>query len=132
MSQYATASDFRAIGLKAEAVAGYTDGQIDTFLVSASATADSYIASRYLQAGPLVSWGDELRRAVCKIAALYLLEQRGLDPSNPADAMLVKGHDDAVAWLRDVQASRASLNAVTTTPAASPMPRVYSSPRRGW
>jgi phage gp36-like protein len=132
VSKYGTAAKFRAFALRDEAVAGYTDDQLDAFITSASAEADTYIASRYLQDGPLATWGPELEKAVFKIARLELLEQRGVDASNPADEMLVKSYDDAIRWLRDVQASRASLVVVSTSPAASTMPRVYSQPRRNW
>lgn len=132
MSQYSTAAQFRAEGLRAAAVAGYLDSDLDVFLVKASAVIDAYIGSRYLQYGPLIQWGDELADACNSIAAYKLLAQRGLDPANASDAMLVDRYKDAIAFIRDVQNGRAQLNVQTTLPGSSTMPRVFSQKQRGW
>jgi phage gp36-like protein len=130
VTQYASAAEFRSFGLAAAAVAGYTDQQINAFLGLASSKANGYIRARY--ALPLVTWGDDLKLAVCQIAALLLLTQRGFDPSNPADLAISKASDDAIRYLEQVAKGVVSINVETTSPAARPAAFVYSSPRRGW
>ena len=130
MSQYATRAQFFAIALPAAACAGIPDADVDASLVDASATADSYLPPRYPV--PLTSWGDDLTGAVCRIAAWRLLTgRRGVSPEDPGVGGISKAHDDAIRWLRDVQANRASLLETSTTPGAAATPRVITSTRRG-
>lgn len=132
MSQYATAAEFKARALNPAAVSGISDQQIEDFISEASADADIYLRSRYLQSGPLVSWGPDLRSIVLHMAALKLLDWRGRDPNNPADLAVEESAARALGMLKDIQNDRGSLDVEMTLPSASPMPRVSSQPRRGW
>lgn len=134
MSCYATVAFLKAVALRDRAFGSDPDDQILPFIVQAStAEIDPYIRSRYLQDGPLVDWADDLRLIAVQIAAVLYLTHRGFDPfNNPADAALQKSCDHAYAKLKDISASRASLDDVTTSPGASTMPRVSSKKQRGW
>lgn len=133
MSQYCDPSDVKAMAIRAEALAGYTDPQIAEFCKDVSSLeVDVYIRSRYLQDGPLVSWGRDLRVATARITALAVLTQRGFDPENPADAAIELAAKKAHDVLKDVQNGRGALDVQMTSPATSTMPRVYSQPKRNW
>lgn len=125
-----TVPEFHALALGEEATSDLEDGVIEAAVLAASSLAYSFLRSRYTL--PLVTWGSDLKMAVAKIAALYVLTKRGFDPSSPADQAMVKGHDDAIAWLRDVAADRAAADVVDTAPAARLAPRVISNVKRGW
>ena len=101
MTAYATTTDFTALGLPAAAL-----GSIDptAAIAAASARADGYLASRYTL--PLVTWGEDLRDAVCAIAAYTLLSQRGFNPDAAADANVRDRYLDAIRWLEGISASR--------------------------
>jgi phage gp36-like protein len=81
----------------------------------------------------VVSWdGDDLKLAVCKIAAYELLSARGLDPSG-RDENIIKRNDDAFKWLKDVRAGKTSPLWIDQTPAVEEQ-RSYVASRknRGW
>lgn len=127
----ATIAELHAMALDERATADLDVGDLDAALLSASSLAYSYLRSRYSL--PLVTWGQDLRLAVCRIAAVLVLNKRGWDPStNAGDAAIQKAHDDSIAWLKDVAANRAAADIVDTSPSATAAPRVVSNPRRGW
>lgn len=98
-ASYASPSDLTKYGLPAEAFTGVTAVEQDA-LDAASALAESFIKKRYTT--PLTAWGLDLRRAVCHIASYDLLCTRGFNPQRGADQVILKRHDDAMNWLRDV------------------------------
>jgi phage gp36-like protein len=98
-ASYATTADLVKYGLLAEAFTGVTVVEQDA-LDAASALAESHVKKRYT--APLTAWGLDLRRAVCHIASYDLLCQRGFNPQRGADQVILKRHDDAMNWLRDV------------------------------
>lgn len=116
MSAYAVVADLDTFGVKPAAYpADITAGVKATHLGIASAMADSYLGKRF--ALPLTAWGDDLRGAVCRIATYTLLSRRGFDATNTADQLVVKGNDDAIAWLRDVAKGLAEpVGVVDSTP----------------
>lgn len=130
MSQYATKTDLVELAVSPRMLDGVSDEMIDRMLAAASATADSYIRSRYSL--PLTTWGDDLRLAITRIAALLIVSARGMDPNDPTCAVFVNGRDSAMKWLVDVSSGRASLDVVVTSPSAGQAARVYSLPKRGW
>ena len=105
MSQYATAAQFKVWGLPArvldDAQDPVLDAEVDEFLEAASGIADARFRARY--AVPLASpYPADISQAVCKIAALEILQARiGYDPENPADASLQTAADKAMDLLRD-------------------------------
>lgn len=116
MSTYGDVAGLNAYGVKPAAYpADITDPVKLDHLTKASSIADSYIRKRY--GLPLSSYGADLSAAVYAIATFTLLRRRGFDPTNPADQLVVKGNDDAIAWLRDVAKGLAELaDVVDATP----------------
>lgn len=133
---YATRTDLTRFGLPTAALSGVADATQDAALEAASDVADSYMRSRY--ALPLTGYGDDLKRAVCHIAAWDLLTTRGYDPNRGGDEAVKLRHDSAMKWLSDVSAGRASVSGGNTTPGPSRPSRVASaasvssSSKRGW
>lgn len=132
---YADRTDLTRLGLRAEALTGVSTAAQDAALEAASDVANSYLRARYEL--PLTSWGDDLRRAVAAIAALDIMTARGFNPANGADDVLMQRSRDAVSWLKDVAANRATVSGGNTTPTTSTRaraqgPTVASSGQRGW
>lgn len=99
--QLLTLSEFASLGLAASTFpASLTDAIKSTHITAASGVVLGYVGKRFEL--PLISWGDDIRSAVAAIATFTLMKLRGFDPSNPADQMVVKAYDDAIAWCRDV------------------------------
>lgn len=129
MSQYATTAELYVYGVPSAALVGVASGTVTAALEAASAVADSYIPSRY--SPPLTTWGADLSQAVAKIAAWDLLvHARGVSPEDSGIATMKESRDDAIKWLRDVQAGRAQLNQAATTPAVIAAPRVITNTQR--
>lgn len=128
MSQYATAADLAAVGLPATALAGINS---DPFLVRASGLIDSHLRGNYgLPLKP--PFPDEIIEATVRIAAYRLLVFRGFRPDQ-YDENFMKLHDDTIAWLRDVAASRVHLDiAADQTTTFEGAPRVQTDAQRGW
>jgi len=132
---YATRTDLTRFGLPSSALTGVADATQDAALEAASDVADSYMRSRYEL--PLTGYGDDLKRAVCGLAAWDLLTTRGYDPNSGGDEAVKLRHDAALAWLKDVAAGRAHVSGGLTTPgptrhARAGAPSVTSSRLRGW
>lgn len=116
MSQYATLEEFAQFGLPAAATENLYSYDVEAQIQSASATADSYLASRGYTI-PLVSWGSDVKSAVCRIAAWSILVNlRGVNPEDPAHAAVRLGQQDATQWLRDVAKGVANADIATTSP----------------
>lgn len=130
MSQYATTAELAQLGINAASLAGISTGDQDKALSAASAEADSYLAARF--SVPLTTWGDDLRAAVCKIAAWTLLSRRGLNPDDPAAAVYRSNAEDARAWLDRVARGIVTPNMAVTAPTAATAARVSTGTLRGW
>lgn len=110
-------ADFYRFGLKEDAVDDLLDADIEAQLDAASEVAISYLAARGY-APPFVTWGDDLRSAVCKIAAWdVLVHMRGIDPTTGAHLGIQIGRDQALQWLRDIAKGLLNLSVVSTAPA---------------
>lgn len=132
---YATRTDLYRLGLREAAFTGVATADQDAALEAASDTADSYLRSRYTL--PLTGYGDDLKGAVCRMAAYELLASRGYDPAAGGDESLQRRHDAAMRWLADVSAGRATVSGGATTPAPerharASAPRTSSDRMRGW
>jgi phage gp36-like protein len=132
---YADRTDLVRLGLRAEALTGVTTDAQDAALEAASDVADSYLRARYEL--PLTAWGDDLRRAVAAIAALDVMTARGFSPAAGADDLLMRRQEQALTWLKDVAANRATVSGGNTTPTTSTRaratgPTVASRGQRGW
>lgn len=111
----ATVSDLVAWGHLPAALATLPTDVKEMHLLSASKRALTYVSKKY--GLPLLAWGEDLKEAVCAIAAWTLLCVRGFNPTNAADLSVEKRHDDAWAWLRDIGRGNAELvDVVDSTP----------------
>lgn len=130
---YAEIADLDRFGINADALRDMDADTKGDALDAASSLADSYLRGRYTM--PLVSWGDDLRRAVVGIAVYDLMSNRGFDEQG--DAQIRKKYDDAIAWLKEVARNQAhpeildSSGSSTTGTSARGRPRVVSSSGRG-
>ena len=99
---------------------------------AASATADSYLRTRY--STPVAGYGVDLTRAVCSLAAWDLLSVRGYDPQRGGDEALRLRAEDALRWLRDVSSGKAALSGITESESESWPEYIgaMSDESRGW
>ncbi len=131
MSQYATLTEFANLGPPSAALATLSSDVKTAHLVAASSVADDYIQKRW--STPLTSWPMSLTLAVVRIATFTILAARGFNPANPADAAVIKAHDDAIAWLEKVAGGLLEPAFIDATPAvdeASPL--LESEDRQAW
>ena len=136
MTAYAARTDLTRFGISEKALTNVSTETQDAALEAASRVADSYLRSRY--ALPLAGYGDDLKRAVCAIAAWDLLSTRGYDPHRGSDEAVRMRADDAKGWLKDISAGKAAVSGGVTTPGPSRPSRVAtaasvrSDSKRGW
>lgn len=134
---YATRTQLGQFGIRAAALAGIPTGDQDAALEAASDLADSYLRSRFTL--PLTVWQDDLRRAVCSIAAYDLLSSRGYNPDAGADTNVRQRYEDAIRWLERVAAGQVTPDVTDSgsggdegNGSAAGAARVFSSEPRGW
>lgn len=134
---YAAAGDLekKAFGLPQAVLTRFTASEREAALAAAGDVADGYLGQRYTL--PLTAWGDDLRLAVCAVAAFNLMGGQGFNPDGLTAEYLGKKHDDAVRWLERVARGMISPPGITdSTPAdeerADCGPLVESDPPRGW
>jgi phage gp36-like protein len=98
---YATTADFGTYGIPSAAQGSQLNAaNIAAAILSASTMADGYLASQYTL--PLSSWGSDLRKVVCALAAWELMAGvRGFNPEG-SDSTIRQRYDDATDWLRRV------------------------------
>ena len=133
--QYATRADLEAIGINPVAFQNVSDANVDAALLAASEECDNYMQARYrVLDAPLVSWGTDLRRLVCKIAAYTLMAVRGYNPAAGADVYIRMGYEDTIDTLKGVARQSVHLNVVPAFVAGSKqqLPQVRSGTPRGW
>lgn len=112
-TQYATLADLESVGLPPLALQGRSDAQKLQALIDASSVVDSYLSTRFTL--PLTTFGRDIVRATLAIVAYDLLYSRGFQPGAvDSDATKVR-YDDAVKWLRDVAAGKATPAFADTT-----------------
>jgi len=98
--QYASAAEFKAQENVNGVFDGLDDSVIDTALQWASRIAASYIRKR--KVFPLVSWGDDLKSSVCRIARYELICNQGYAPLSGSNETLRMRYLDELAWLKDI------------------------------
>jgi phage gp36-like protein len=128
---YATRADLANLGLPAGALTGVSTAQQDAALAAAASKADGYLQDRFTL--PLTAWGDDLKEAVCHVAAWTLLSSRGFNPEQGGDASVRTRFEDAIRWLEKIAAGTVTpvvTDSRTSSRAAGP--RVASSTPRGW
>ena len=126
---YATRDDLARLGLPPAVLSAIPTADQDAALEAASDLADSYLSARYTL--PLVSWEDDLRRAVAHIAAYDLMVRRGFNPTG-ADEQIRLRYEDAIRWLEGVARGLLHPQIVDSSPEDLPGPVGYTRPRRGW
>lgn len=117
MTAYATPTQLETFGLPADVVARAGTKGIDVaaHLAAASAEADGYLRARYDL--PLSTWGLDLTRSVCALAAESVLAVLGYNPEGP-EALVPRRARDARRWLEGVRAGTTDpgIALVDTTP----------------
>lgn len=111
MSRYAERTHLTQFSLPAAALGGISTTDQDATLDAASDVADSYLGVIFKL--PLLTWGDDLRRAVCDLASWMLIKRRGFSPQNADGGMIREAYDDAISWLERVAAGKAKPSGVT-------------------
>lgn len=99
--------------------------------VAATDEADGYVGGAYKL--PLRAWGEDLRKAVARIAGADLLSNRGVDPESQ-DAVVFQREEKAHEWLNRLANGRlAPPGMVDQTPETFEGGSVVvSRPKRGW
>ncbi len=131
MIAYASPSDLARLGVGAAATAGISTADIVAALDAASSLAGSYLSAQFTL--PLLSWGDDLRRCVCMIAAYDLIGgNRGFNPEQGADVTLRLRYEDAIKWLERVAAGTIVPTGIVDSDADTDGPLMESEAPLGW
>jgi len=133
VAAYATRTDLAGCGLKAELTADVPTADLDAGLEKRSRFADGYLAKRYVL--PLVAWGEDLTLAVCQLEAWDVLTTIvGFNPDDAANSNWKDRRDEALAWLKDVAASRVDPVGIVDSSATAERvgPIAWSNPPRGY
>lgn len=131
MTQYADTT-FLAATVHSSALTGKDASAQNAALTRASNLADSYLASRFKL--PLTSWSDDLRTAVCQIAAYYLATSKAHGADGQRTLVRVE-YDDAIKWLEGVAAMRMTPVGIVDSsapPRSGSKMRVTTNDPRGW
>ena len=125
---YATTAELDALALPPD-VAGKADvTEKEAALEAASALADSYLR----QAGyvvPITTPGDDLKNAVCEIAAYNLAVSKNLAPEGGEVSNLYLRKREAIRWLERVAAGKARLEGQDASGGEA---YIVTDPKRGW
>lgn len=100
---YATQADVERFSVPTAALQGVSDSDKANCLIAASDKADGYLNGSYTL--PLVSWDSSLRQNVAKVAGYEMMCVRGFRPDG-VDDLIIKRHDDAIAWLQLIMAGK--------------------------
>lgn len=132
MIAYASPSDLARFGVGAAATSGISSADIVAALDAASALAGGYLAKQYSL--PLQGWGDDLRRAVCMIAAYDVIgANRGFNPEQGGDVTLRMRYEDAIRWLERVAAGDIEpIGVIDNTAEDEGGPLMEGEPALGW
>jgi len=127
VSQYATAVELANFGLPAAALGGISAAIQNQHLTLASGRVDSYLRGRYSL--PLSTpYPDEIKAAVCSIAAYTLLKRRGYNP-DAYDSNFRDEYLSTLDWLDKLSEGKVNLDvAADATPGTQEgRPSVYSA-----
>ncbi len=129
--QYATVEDMQRLAVPAVVLRDSEDPDIDRALIAATSKADSYLENRYNP--PMIApFPESLVEAVASIAAWIFIRSKGIRPSSEDEETIRISHDDAMTWLKDVAAGRATLPRAETSPDPVSTPAVASDTDRGF
>lgn len=136
-SRYCDREDLYSVGAQRDAFGDMPETQIAKAILDASALMDSYFRQRYSM--PFSTVNDRSLVMHCAAIATFFLMSGGVG-YNPdsTDRVFRERYDDAIAWLKDVQANRCSPAVVdSSAPPPAPgysnadTPQVISSSGRG-
>ena len=144
--QYATVEDMKTFAIPAVVLRDCEVPELNAALVAASSRADSYFENRYptpIAPTPIdpATIPDVVKETVANLAAFIVIKKKGIRPNSDIaerlrtagfDVTIREGHDDAIIWLKDVAAGRATLPAQETAVAPQDGPDVLSDMERGW
>ncbi len=126
-------SDLERMGLPSAWLATIQTVTQELALSAASDLALSYLARRYTL--PIVSWGNDVRRAVCHIASWDLACRKGFDPESAHDVAIRLRYTDAIKWLEGVASGAVIPSPIedSSTSTLDPSgPFLTSDCARGW
>ena len=130
-TQYASISDLTDLSIEQDTLTnmGLTDDELDAALLSASVEADGYFRSRY--SCPLSSYGQDVKQAVCDIAAFRAMTKKGYTAQG-GDRTLSDGYARAVAWLRGVANGTITPDVTDSSTPSGVVAEIYSRDEQGW
>lgn len=128
--QYATVEDMKRFAIPAVVLRDCEIPDLNSALVAATSMADSYLENRYNP--PITMIPDSLKLAVANLAVFIVIKKKGIRPNSDDDITIREGHTDAIKWLQDVAAGRATLPSQETASAPQDGPDVLSDMERGW
>ena len=127
-----TDAELLAYGLPDDALSIVAVAVRDAARAAASATILGYFKKRFTL--PIISCGEDTKRVVAHEAAYDLMTYRGFNPDAESGALIVKRHDDAILWARDVAKGIVEpVDLVDSTPDVDEAaPLVSSDAAAGW
>lgn len=104
MSAYADESDMYNLGIPETVLLGFPPDQRTAAIEAFSSEMDGYLPPRYKPPFtiPLASLPKAMRMHCARGAVYLLMSGRGMNPSAAGNALIIKGYDDALTWLRNV------------------------------
>jgi phage gp36-like protein len=132
MSQYATATELKQLGLPAEALVDVLDADIDAQIEASCGVIDAYLMSRVTL--PIAApYPDLLKRFSVDMAAFHILMRRGFNPE-AYDGNYKELHDRAEEFFKDFAAGRVNIpDLIDATPdTVEGAPMIASGTARGW
>ena len=126
-------SDLYRLGIRDVVLSSISPYDQDVALDAVSAQVQAELATRY--SAPWASWGDDIRKIVCQIAAYDMLSAlRGYNPAAGADPNIRDRAVDARKTLISIAKSEIG-STIVTADSTSPVydsPKVVGLPAQGW
>lgn len=129
---YAHPADLVTFGMPAVALARFSAATQAAACLASSDEAAGYLASAYTL--PIVSWDQDLRKAVACLAVYDLLSSNGYEPDSGKDSVVETRRNNSVSWLKRVaDGGLRPPGIVDTTPVIRETEvQVVSWQSRGW
>jgi phage gp36-like protein len=105
--QYTSAQEFLDQENANGAFTGVPTPTLNVALQWASRKAATYIRKRKVL--PLVSWGDDLKSSVARMAKYELVCNQGFAPLSGSNETIRERFEDEISWLKDVSTGNAEL-----------------------
>lgn len=111
-----TRAELASLGLRAQALASVPTPDQDAEIEASTGICRAYLRQRYQGTQLTAAVVDPAYKgALAKVCTHRILSTRGYDPDSATDAMILKNHDTALTFLRDVSKGLASLDVPTVT-----------------